>query len=64
MATAELKPVVAPGNLPIRIFFSPLTLSLLDCDLFQDEELEWELERTAVSCKALLDSKIEELWLS
>ncbi|CAE7674236.1 RBM25, partial [Symbiodinium pilosum] len=27
-----------------------------------DEELEWELERTAVSCKALLDSKIEELY--
>ena len=30
----------------------------------QDEELEWELERTAVSCKALLDSKIEELRLT
>jgi len=27
-----------------------------------DEELEWELERTAVGCKALLDAKIEELY--
>lgn len=27
-----------------------------------DEELEWELERKTVSCKALLDAKIEELY--
>lgn len=27
-----------------------------------DEELEWELERKAVSCKALIDAKLEELY--
>merc|ERR1712187_625033 len=27
-----------------------------------DEELEWELERKAVSCKALIDAKVEELY--
>eukprot|EP00933_Yihiella_yeosuensis_P070787 TRINITY_DN7894_c1_g1_i5.p1 TRINITY_DN7894_c1_g1~~TRINITY_DN7894_c1_g1_i5.p1 ORF type:complete len:703 (-),score=231.78 TRINITY_DN7894_c1_g1_i5:167-2275(-) len=27
-----------------------------------DEDLEWELERTAVSCKALIDAKLEELF--
>lgn len=27
-----------------------------------DEELEWELERKTVSCKALLDGKLEELF--
>lgn len=27
-----------------------------------DEELEWELERKSVSCKALIDAKIEELY--
>merc|ERR1719356_11111 len=27
-----------------------------------DEELEWELERKTVSCKALIDSKMEEFY--
>lgn len=27
-----------------------------------DEEMEWELERKAVSCKALIDAKLEELY--
>jgi len=27
-----------------------------------DEELDWELERKAVSCKALIDAKVEELF--
>ncbi|CAJ1393846.1 unnamed protein product [Effrenium voratum] len=27
-----------------------------------DDELEWELERKAVSCKAMLDAKLEELF--
>lgn len=27
-----------------------------------DDELEWELERKAVSCKALIDAKLEELY--
>jgi len=27
-----------------------------------DEELEWELERKAVSCKAAIDAKVEELY--
>eukprot|EP00927_Polykrikos_kofoidii_P077386 TRINITY_DN74326_c0_g1_i1.p1 TRINITY_DN74326_c0_g1~~TRINITY_DN74326_c0_g1_i1.p1 ORF type:complete len:778 (+),score=174.63 TRINITY_DN74326_c0_g1_i1:153-2486(+) len=27
-----------------------------------DEELEWELERKSVSCKALIDAKIEDLY--
>jgi len=31
------------------------------CIGHQDEELEWELERKTVSCKALLDGKLEEL---
>eukprot|EP00913_Durusdinium_trenchii_P011074 g10396.t1 len=30
--------------------------------VFRDEDLEWELERKAVSCKALVDGKLEELF--